>query len=124
MVKPPCWVSLEPVDWELKHTADGSEIRRSPVDMVNIPLFAGFHTCLVMQDFFRQEYHLNEMVPLPMFMVSHPMRGSLTRNQNLLTTSATGRLLNFQQPFQDSVASSCSNGHFRTEKKWKMTHTL
>ena len=28
----------------------GSEIRLSPVDMVNIPLFTGFHTCQVVQD--------------------------------------------------------------------------
>ena len=31
-------------------TVDGSEIRRSPVDMVNIPLFTGFHTSQVVQD--------------------------------------------------------------------------
>ena len=34
------------------HTVDGSEIRRSPVDMVNIPLVPGFHTSQVVQDFF------------------------------------------------------------------------
>ena len=26
----------------------------APVDMVNLPFFAGFHTCQVVQDFFRQ----------------------------------------------------------------------
>ena len=36
MVKPPTSFP-KPVDWELKDTADGSEIRRSPVEMVNIP---------------------------------------------------------------------------------------
>ena len=39
-------------------TVDGSEIRRSPVDMANIPLFAGFYTSQV-QDFFHQQYKLN-----------------------------------------------------------------
>ena len=28
-------------------TVDGSEIREKPVDMVNIPLFTGFHTSQV-----------------------------------------------------------------------------
>ena len=28
-------------------TVDGSEIRRSPVDMVDIPLFTAFYTCQV-----------------------------------------------------------------------------
>ena len=27
------------------HAVDGSEIRRSPVDMVNIALLTGFYTC-------------------------------------------------------------------------------
>ena len=31
----------------IANTVDGSEIRRSPVDMVNIPLFTGFHTSQV-----------------------------------------------------------------------------
>ena len=36
---------------------DGSEIRRSPVDMVNIPLFTGFCTSrVVVWDFFHQQY--------------------------------------------------------------------
>ena len=28
-----------------RSTVDGSEIRRSPVDVVNIPVLAGFHAC-------------------------------------------------------------------------------
>jgi len=36
------------------HTVDGSEIRRSPVDMENLPLFTGFYKCQVVQDFFHQ----------------------------------------------------------------------
>ena len=33
-------------------TVDGSEIRGSPVDMVSIPLFSGFHACqVVLWDF-------------------------------------------------------------------------
>ena len=33
------------------------KIRRSPVDMVNIPLFPGFHTSqVVVWDFFHQQY--------------------------------------------------------------------
>ena len=40
-------------------TVDGSEIRRAPVDMVNNPLFAGFYTSEVMQDFFHQQYRLD-----------------------------------------------------------------
>ena len=40
------------------HTVDGSEIRRSPVDMVNLPLFKGFYTSqAVVWDFFHQQYH-------------------------------------------------------------------
>ena len=36
-------------------TVDGSP---APVDMVNIPLFTGFHTCQVVQDFFHQQYFM------------------------------------------------------------------
>ena len=36
------------------HTVGGRN--PAPVDMVNIPLFTGFHTCLVVQDFFHQQY--------------------------------------------------------------------
>ena len=32
------------------------QIRRSPVDMDNIPLFIGFHRYQVVQDFFHQQY--------------------------------------------------------------------
>ena len=32
---------------KLPPTVDGSEIRRSPVDMGNVPLFTGFYTCWV-----------------------------------------------------------------------------
>ena len=32
------------------------EIRRSPVDMVNILLFTGFYTSQVVQDVFHQQY--------------------------------------------------------------------
>ena len=37
-------------------TVDGSEIRRSLVDMVSIPLFTGFHTCWMVQDVFHEQY--------------------------------------------------------------------
>ncbi len=43
-------------DYLLGGTVDGSEIRRSSVDMVNITLFTGFHTCQVVQAFFHQQY--------------------------------------------------------------------
>ena len=33
--------------WPERTTGDGSEIQQAPVDMVNIPLFTGFHTCQV-----------------------------------------------------------------------------
>ena len=40
-------------------TVDGSEIRRSPVDMANIPLFTGFYTSpVVVWDVFHQQYVL------------------------------------------------------------------
>ena len=39
----------------VRTTVDGSEIWRSPVDMVNIPLFTGFYTCWVVQAFFHQQ---------------------------------------------------------------------
>ena len=35
-------------------TVDGSEIRGTPVDMVSIPLFSGFHTCQVVPWDFRR----------------------------------------------------------------------
>ena len=35
---------------------DGSEIRKKPVDVVNIPLFTRFYTSQVVQDFFHQQY--------------------------------------------------------------------
>ena len=38
-------------------TVDGSEIRRSPVDMVDIMLFTRSYTSQVVQDFFHQQYH-------------------------------------------------------------------
>ena len=44
--------------WGDLHTVDGSEIRRLPVDMVVVffPLFTGFYTFSVVQDFFHQPY--------------------------------------------------------------------
>ena len=36
------------------HTVDGRN--PAPVDMVNIPLLTGFHTCWVVQNFFHQQY--------------------------------------------------------------------
>ena len=38
------------------NTIDGSEIRRSPVDMENLPFFAGSYTSQVVQDVFHQQY--------------------------------------------------------------------
>ena len=35
-------------------TVDGSN--PTPVDLVDIPLSTGFHTCWVVQDFFHQQY--------------------------------------------------------------------
>ena len=37
------------------HTVDGRN--PAPVDMANIPWFAGFHASQVVQDFFHQQYH-------------------------------------------------------------------
>ena len=39
----------------LLHTVDGRN--PAPVDMVNIPLFIGFYTSQVVQDFFHQLYY-------------------------------------------------------------------
>ena len=39
---------------KLIHTVDGGN--PAPVDMVNIPLFIGFYTSQVVQDFFHQQY--------------------------------------------------------------------
>ena len=38
-----------------KNTVDGRN--PAPVDMVNIPLFTGCHTCWLVQDFLYQQYH-------------------------------------------------------------------
>ena len=42
--------------WSMYGTVDGSEIRRSPVDMVNIRLFIWFYTSQAVQHFFHQQY--------------------------------------------------------------------
>ena len=42
------------VVWRNGTTVDGQN--PAPVDMVNIPLFAGFHTSKVVQDFVHQQY--------------------------------------------------------------------
>jgi len=44
------------------NTVDGRN--PAPVDMVNIPLFAGFYTSQVVQDFFPQQYvYISNMLP-------------------------------------------------------------
>ena len=47
-------------------TVDGSELRGSPVDMVNITLFTGLNTCWVVQDFFHQQYIMVMMMMMMM----------------------------------------------------------
>ena len=37
------------------------KILPAAVDMVNLPLFTGFHTCQVVQDFFHQQYDAHMM---------------------------------------------------------------
>ena len=44
-----CWGTIVP-------TVDGRNF--APVDMVNLPLFRGFHTCWVVQDSFHQQYEI------------------------------------------------------------------
>ena len=45
--------------WQVRHdnyhTVDGRN--PAPVDMENLPLFAGLYVCHVVQDFFHQQYH-------------------------------------------------------------------
>ena len=54
-----CWgtILILPTNWYGTVTVDGSEIRRSPVDMVNIPLFTTGNSCIyrvvVSPDFFQ-----------------------------------------------------------------------
>ena len=45
------WVNIEKY---MDPTVDGQN--PAPVDMVNIPLFTGFHTSQVVQDFLHQQY--------------------------------------------------------------------
>ena len=45
-------------------TVDGRN--PAPVDMVNSPLFTGYHTCRVVQDFFHQQYF--PIFEIPIFM--------------------------------------------------------
>jgi len=40
----------------LKDEGDTVGRNPAPIDMVNIPLFTGFHTCQVVQDFVHQRY--------------------------------------------------------------------
>ena len=58
------WGESEIAKWHLQtwpsfllciHTVVGRN--PAPVDMVNIPLFTGFYTSQVVQDFFHQQYH-------------------------------------------------------------------
>ena len=57
-----------------------------------------------------------------MFMVSHPMRGgSPHKKPKSLTTSAAGRLFNFQQTIS---GFRCLKLLQRSKRWWKMTHTL
>jgi len=46
--------TIRPHAGSIRATADGKN--PAPVDMVNIPLFTGFHTSQVVQDFFHQQY--------------------------------------------------------------------
>ena len=46
--------SQSPASWKCIATVDGRNF--APVDMINIPLFAGCHTCWVVQDFIHQQY--------------------------------------------------------------------
>jgi len=58
-------VTFPPCPWFVKitpklavyndDTVDGSEIRRSPVDMVDFPLFTRLYASQVVQDFFHQQ---------------------------------------------------------------------
>ena len=43
------------------------EFRRSPVDMENLPLFTGFYVSQVVQDFFHQQYNM-EQTTFPRFV--------------------------------------------------------
>ena len=55
------------------HTVDGKN--PAPVDMVNIPLFTGFHTCQVVQDFFHQQYGWRSKNTLPETNIFAPRNG-------------------------------------------------
>ena len=50
------------VGYTMVNAVDGRN--PAPVDMVNIPFFAGFYTSQVMQDFFHQQYQLYHLVSL------------------------------------------------------------
>ena len=54
----PTWVKISTMAYD---TVDGKN--PAPVDMVNIPLFARFHTCWVVQDFFHQQFVWKELKP-------------------------------------------------------------
>ena len=63
---------LAPVDMP-GDTVDGGN--PSPVDMVNIPLFSGFHTSLVVQDFLHQQY--GKYIPIFIYNFSYMSGGFL-----------------------------------------------
>ena len=62
------------------HTVDGRN--PAPVDMVNIPLFVGFYTSQVVQDFVHQQYgdFLWPEVSMPFFKVQKVIKNS-TQNK-------------------------------------------
>ena len=125
----------KPVDLELKHTADGSEIRltswygKYPVICRVSYMFGG-------AGFLPSTVSIQWDVPLQMFMVSHPIRGSLTRikifdhicNRPPLQSSATISgfrcLKSLQRTFSrgkklenDTHALSYQTGSFSTHQK-------
>ena len=63
---------------ESSHTVDGRN--PAPVDMVNIPLLAGFYTSQVVQDFFHQQY-------FQIFLISHPWDWSIYLHEDQYKSS-------------------------------------
>ncbi len=74
----PRWTPVEKII-ALDTTVDGWN--PAPVDMVNIPLFIGFHTSQVVQDFSHQQYVIKNISNLKWLMIGEPRPNMLLPNK-------------------------------------------
>ena len=120
------WVPTKWRDWNLRITkgyvVDGSEIRLSPVDMVNIPFWTVFYTSQVMQDFFHQLHDFIAFIKMNMLVTS--VNDIINDRGHLILSSTYGILWIFHirnmyafTPFKQEL-SILTHTHTRSSAKW------